>query len=121
LRRHAVDAKDHKEGGEQMPNKYETLILFSPDLTTEDRQQIMDRLSGVVSQYDGQVLEVDDWGMKELAYGVNKYHRGRYVRLEYGSEGDAVAELERRIRIAEGILKFITVKLEDDIQLAQEA
>jgi len=104
-----------------MANKYETLILFSPDLTTEDRQGIQDTLSGVVASYSGEVLAVDDWGMKELAYGVNKYHRGRYVRLEYAASGDVVAELERRIRIAEGILKFLTVKLDENIEVQQEA
>ncbi len=103
-----------------MLTKYETLLLFSPDLTSEERQEILDDLSRVISEYKGQVLTVDDWGLKNLAYEVKKHHRGYYLRLEYAAPGNTVQELERRIRIAEGVLKFLTVKLEDTVEIAEE-
>ncbi|MFW5863127.1 MAG: 30S ribosomal protein S6 [Desulfohalobiaceae bacterium] len=105
-----------------MPNKYETLLLFSPDLTTEERQKVLDDLSQVVQRYSGEVFTVDDWGLKDLAYPVQKHSKGHYLRLEYAAPGNTVHELERRIRIAEGLLKFLTVKLQDSVQTtAQEA
>jgi small subunit ribosomal protein S6 len=100
--------------------KYETLILFSPDLNSEERQAILNDLTGVVSTYSGQVIETDDWGLRELAYPVQKYTRGHYVRLEYGASGDVVHELERKLRIAEGVFKFLSVKLADAFQPAEE-
>lgn len=91
--------------------KYETLLLFSPELAAENLKEIVDNLSGVVAKGDGKVLNVDDWGMKDLAYPVKKQMRGHYVRLEYAAPGKLVAEIERLIRIADGIFKFVTVNL----------
>jgi len=104
-----------------MQRKFETLLLFSPDLGSEERQQVLDDLSRVVGEYSGQILEVDDWGKRTLAYPVQKHTRGHYVRLVYGALGSVVAELERRIRIADSVLKFMTVKLADEFQPAEEA
>jgi len=96
--------------------KFETLLLLSPELNTEERQTILETLTGVVGREQGQMLTVDDWGMRDLAYPVRKVMRGNYVRLEYAAPGGAVAELERIIRITEGIFKFVTVKLDPDYQ-----
>lgn len=104
-----------------MHRKFETLLLFSPDIGSEERQQVLDDVTRVVGEYSGQVVEVDDWGKRTLAYPVQKHTRGHYVRLVYGALGAAVAEIERRIRIADTVLKFMTVKLADEFQPAQEA
>jgi small subunit ribosomal protein S6 len=104
-----------------MHRKFETLLLFSPDVGSEDRQQVLDDLNRVVNEYSGQVVEVDDWGKRTLAYPVQKHTRGHYVRLVYGALGSVVAEMERRIRIADSVLKFMTVKLAEEFQPAEEA
>jgi len=91
--------------------RYEQLLLLSPELGTEELQEILDRLGAIVAREGGQVLAQDDWGMKETAYPVRKFTRGHYVRLEFALPEQAVAELERNVRITEGILKFITVRL----------
>lgn len=101
-------------------NKYETLLLLSPELSEEDRTGILENLDGVIQKGSGSVAEVDDWGMRELAYPVRKMTRGRYVRLVHVSPGEMVSELERIIRITDGIFKFVTVKLEEKVQ-PQEA
>jgi small subunit ribosomal protein S6 len=103
-----------------MQRKYETLLLFSPELTTEGRQEIVENLSGVISNHSGQVLTIDDWGMRELAYPVQKQTRGSYMRMEFGLDASYVNEFERKIRIADGILKYVIVKLEDSFE-AEEA
>ena len=104
-----------------MQRKFETLLLFSPDLTSENRQQILDNLTGFIQNNAGQMVATDDWGTRDLAYPVEKHTRGRYVRLEYGINGGQISELERRIRISDGILKFLTVKLSETFQPIQEA
>jgi small subunit ribosomal protein S6 len=96
-------------------NKYETLILLSPELASENRQEILDTLTGVITRENGTILEVDDWGMRDLAYPVRKQVRGYYVRLEYACPGQVVAELERIIRINDGIFKFLSVRLEEGV------
>ena len=94
--------------------KFETLILLSPELSAESREGILAALTGVIEREGGKVVEVDQWGMRDLAYPVKKLMRGFYVRLVYEAPAPLVAELERNIRITDGIFKFITVKLADE-------
>lgn len=96
--------------------KYETLLLLSPELTGDERQAILDNLTSIIDRESGSMVEVDDWGMRDLAYPVKKIMRGNYVRLVYNAPGAAVQELERIVRITEGIFKFVTVKLEDEVE-----
>ena len=96
--------------------KFETLLLLSPELSAETREGILTALTGVVERENGVMEEVDHWGMRDLAYPVRKQMRGYYVRLEYVAPGDTVAELERIIRISDGVFKFLTVKLADTVE-----
>lgn len=94
-----------------MANNYETLVLLSPELAEEDRKTILDNLTAIVDREGGSMVETDDWGMRQLAYPIQKQTRGYYVRLVFEAPGALVAELERNIRITDGIFKFMTVKL----------
>ncbi|WP_297848184.1 30S ribosomal protein S6 [uncultured Desulfovibrio sp.] len=94
--------------------KFETLLLLSPELSAENREGIVNALVAVVEREGGTMTEVDHWGMRDLAYPVRKLMRGYYVRLEYDAPAALVAELERNIRITDGIFKFVTVKLADE-------
>ncbi|MDD6180886.1 MAG: 30S ribosomal protein S6 [Desulfovibrionaceae bacterium] len=93
--------------------KFETLVLLSPELSAEKREGIVNALVAVVEREQGKMITVDNWGMRDLAYPVRKQMRGNYVRLEYAAPANLVAELERNIRITDGIFKFVTVKLAD--------
>ena len=95
--------------------KFETLLLLSPELAADAREALLGTFTGVIEREQGQVSNVDHWGMRDLAYPVRKQMRGYYVRLEYLAPGDVVAELERNIRISDGVFKFITVKLADAV------
>ena len=96
--------------------KFETLLLLSPELAADAREALLGTFTGVIEREQGQVSNVDHWGMRDLAYPVRKQMRGYYVRLEYLAPGDVVAELERNIRISDGVFKFITVKLADAVE-----
>lgn len=96
--------------------KMETLLLLSPELTAEERETVLTTLGGVIDRENGKMLTVDQWGMRDLAYPVQKQMRGFYVRLEYAAPSPLVAELERIIRITDGIFKFITIKLDDSVK-----
>ncbi len=96
--------------------QYETLLLLSPELAAEARKDVLDTLTGIIERENGKMLQADEWGMRDLAYAVRKQSRGYYVRLEYAAPGNCVAELERIIRINDGVFKFITVKLGDEFK-----
>ncbi|WP_028576139.1 30S ribosomal protein S6 [Desulfomicrobium escambiense] len=102
--------------------RYEELLLLSPELGTDECREIINNLSAVVEREGGNVLKIDDWGVKDTAYPVRKFNRGRYIRMEMSMPGKAVAELERNVRIADGVFKFITVKLADTpVETTEEA
>lgn len=96
--------------------KMETLVLFSPEITAEQRETLLTTLTGVVERENGNMLEVDHWGMRDLAYPVQKQMRGYYVRLEYMAPATLVAELERIIRIQDDIFKFLTIRLDETVE-----
>lgn len=98
--------------------KYEMLLLLSPELNVESKKALIDNLVAITEREQGTILAIDDWGTKDLAYPVRKHIRGQYVRLEFASPGTTVAELERNVRITDGIYKFVTVKLADKFEPA---
>ena len=95
--------------------KFETLLLLSPELSAENREGIINALTAIIEREKGVMVEVDNWGMRDLAYPVRKLMRGYYVRLVYNAPAELIAELERNVRITDGIFKFVTVKLADEV------
>ncbi len=100
--------------------KMETLLLLSPELSVEQRETILSTVDGVVAREGGKMLAVDQWGMRDLAYPVRKQMRGYYIRLEYAAPSKLVAELERVLRITDGVFKFLTVRLADAVAETEE-
>lgn len=94
--------------------KFETLLLLSPELSAENREGVISTLTAVVEREQGVITNMDHWGMRDLAYPVRKLMRGYYVRMEYEGPAALVAELERNVRITDGIFKFVTVKLAEE-------
>jgi small subunit ribosomal protein S6 len=100
--------------------KYETFLIIDPDLTEDAYNLASEKLKGVVNANGGTVLTYVPWGKKRLAYPVKKRSQGLYVLMEYGGGPELVAELERNMRLDERVLKFITVKLDDRFDPAEE-
>jgi len=102
--------------------RYETIFITDPDLQENERDALTKRLDELISQQNGTLLQVDDWGQKRLAYEIKKRQRGHYIRLDYCGTGPLVDEMERLFRIDDKILKYMTVLLEKsvDIEAAKE-
>jgi small subunit ribosomal protein S6 len=102
--------------------RYETIFITDPDLQDKDRDSLTQRLDKLISQQEGTLLKIDDWGQKRLAYEIRKKQRGYYIRLDYCGTGPLVDEMERLFRIDDNILKYMTVLLEKtvDIEAAKE-
>lgn len=94
--------------------KYESFFIVDPDLPEDAYQGVAQKFRGVVESGGGTVLSYAPWGKKKLAYSVKKKSYGYYVLMEFASGPDLIAELERTMRIDERVLKFITVKLDDE-------
>jgi len=88
--------------------RYETAILFDPELPEDSRKEFLVKLSGIVAGYKGEVLKTDDWGNRKLAYAIKKKSNAFYTFLLYTGSRGVVEEVERNIKIFEGILRHLT-------------
>jgi small subunit ribosomal protein S6 len=93
--------------------RYETVFILPPDLEEGRRKEILDRLDGVVEKGGGIRVKREDWGVRRLAYTVNRNPKGHYYLLDYVGSAQIVAELERHMRMLENVLRFLTVKTDD--------
>ena len=94
--------------------RYETITIIDPDLSDEERAQVLERTTNLIPKEGGFLIMLDDWGNRKLAYEIKKKVRGYYVRIDYCGVGSLVDEMERFFRIDDKILKFMTVLLEKD-------
>lgn len=92
---------------------YEAIIILDPGLTEESVDVEIGGLREVVGKKGGQVLEIQKWGKKRLAYEVKKRREGQYVLVKVAGPGEVVADLERYFRITEVILKGAVVRAEE--------
>ncbi len=90
--------------------RYETVVLLNPELSSEQVAQAVERYQALVAANAGELLKLDDWGQRPLAYPVEKHTRGYYTLIDYCGQAGTVQELERNLRIDERCMKFLTVK-----------
>ena len=95
--------------------RYETLFIVTPDISEEDLKAVATKVKGVVTGRNGIVASYDEQGRKKLAYSVKKQNKGYYVLMDYAGSADIVSELERNMRLDDRVLKYLTVKLEDQV------
>jgi small subunit ribosomal protein S6 len=93
--------------------RYETISIISPNIGEDEVKAISQRTAGIIEADGGTILNVDNWGLKKLAYPINKQQQGYYVYTEFAAVPAAVSEMERIFKIDDNVLKFMTVKLQE--------
>nr|WP_320193271.1 30S ribosomal protein S6 [uncultured Desulfobacter sp.] len=104
--------------------KYETVFIADPDMSDQAREELLERVRGIIERENGILLNTDEWGLKKLSYEIKKKLRGYYVCLTYGGTGALVTELERNFRLSDLIMKFMTILITEHVteeSLKQEA
>jgi small subunit ribosomal protein S6 len=97
--------------------RYETFVIIDPDLSQEQREPLIGRIEELITQMDGFLVLADDWGERKLAYNIKKKGRGYYLRFDYCGLAPLVNEIERFFRIDDRALKYMTVLLNEDVDL----
>lgn len=92
---------------------YESVLIARQDLGASQINTLVSELSEVIKKEGGEVVKVDNWGLKNLAYRIKKNRKGYYVLLNIVAPAKAVAEYERLVRLNEDIIRYMTVKVED--------
>jgi small subunit ribosomal protein S6 len=93
--------------------KYETIFILQPELSEDDIKSVTAKAQDVISSYKGECLRMDDWGIRKLAYPIKKSARGRYYYLRFDGNSALIAELERRLRLDEKVLRYQSVNITD--------
>jgi small subunit ribosomal protein S6 len=95
--------------------EFDTTFIVQPEISEEGREVLIGKLRGVLERAGATPLEVDDMGKKKLAYEIKKFQKGHYLSLFFLDKGQAVAELERAMRLDESILRWLTVRREEAV------
>ncbi len=95
---------------------YESIFIVHPEVVGDDQLAIIDKYKTILSDQGAEVLKVENWGTRTLAYQVKKQSKGCYVLMIFDAEPTVIAEFERRMRIDEMVIKFQTVLLENGYQ-----
>jgi small subunit ribosomal protein S6 len=95
---------------------YEELFILRPDLPEEETDQLIERLTTLIAGQGGNVDKVDKWGVRKLAYRVQKRTEGFYVLLVFTAKPETVREVERQLRVQDQVMKFITVRIDERLK-----
>ena len=93
---------------------YEALYVVHPEVVADELTALMDKFQTVLTDQNAEIHKLDNWGVRKLAYPINKLERGCYVQTLFRAEPQVIAEFERRLRLDEKVLRFLTVRLEGD-------
>jgi len=95
---------------------YEELFIVKPDTPEEEVDGFVEQIQHVITNGKGTVDKTDKWGMRKLAYRVQKYNEGIYVLIQFSSSPELVKEVERRMRVSDQVIKFITVRIDEKLK-----
>lgn len=95
---------------------YEQLYIAKPDATDEQVDALNGQLETVIKQGGGKIDKTDKWGVRKLAYRVKKQAEGYYVLIFFHAEAATVKEIERRLRVSDLVLKFLTVRMDEKLK-----
>ncbi len=97
-----------------MNRTYELMFIVRPDMTEEDQDKLISTLETAVTSSGGQVKGMEKMGKRRLAYTVRRFHDGMYMLLTFEGSGGLVHELERRLRVSEPVIKFLSVRIDEE-------
>ena len=95
---------------------YEELFIVDPDATDEQIDGVVGQIEEIVTGAGGKIDKVDKWGVRKLAYRIKKREEGCYVLVQFSSDAKAVREIERRLRVGELVLKYLTVRIDEKMK-----
>ncbi|MBN1615032.1 MAG: 30S ribosomal protein S6 [Deltaproteobacteria bacterium] len=99
--------------------RYETIFIAPVELPDNEMNDLVERFEAIITGRQGIVVKRENWGKRKLAYEIKKQNRGYYTLLDYVAKSEVVTELERNLRIDDKVLKYMTVKKADKVDLDQ--
>ncbi|OGP62813.1 MAG: 30S ribosomal protein S6 [Deltaproteobacteria bacterium RBG_13_53_10] len=100
---------------------YESIFIMDPDLEEDQAQSVIEKIKGIITQTQGEILKLEDWGKRKLAYNVRKKPRGHYILIHFSGPPVTLSELERNFRVMDTVIKFQSVRLDETLPSVSEA
>jgi small subunit ribosomal protein S6 len=97
--------------------RYETVFVLRPDLDETEMKEVVQKLENVIAREEGTLVKKEHWGIRKLAYTVNHCSKGYYLLFDYVGPTQLIGELERHMKISENVIKFLTIKKADHIDM----
>src|SRR5215471_20770015 len=92
---------------------YEELFIIKPDAPEEEVDAFIQQVKELIASGKGTIEKDEKWGVRKLAYRIQKYNEGAYVLIQFSAPADLVKEVERRMRVTDQVIKFITVRIDE--------
>jgi len=93
-------------------NDYETTFILTPELSEDELKQAAEKFVKLIRDNEGDIINIESWGMRKLAYPINKVNNGYYTYVEFRAYGDFISRLEQEYRYDDRIIRSLTVKLD---------
>jgi small subunit ribosomal protein S6 len=93
---------------------YESLYIVHPEVVGDELTALVDKFQKILNDQQAEIVKLDNWGTRKLAYPIKKVERGNYIQVLFSAGPEVVAEYERRLRLDEQIMRFLTVRLDRD-------
>ena len=109
-----------QEGGQRAVSDrvYELLFIADPNLGEPEVDALTSLVQGYIEKESGKIQKIEKWGKKRLAYPIGKNREGSYVLMVANSPGSSISEVERRMRVTDGILRFLAVRIDAEMKKA---
>jgi len=95
-----------------MLNQYETVFIATPVLSEAQMKEAVEKFKNVITSNSGEIVHEENWGLKKLAYPIQKKTTGFYYLVEFRGEGELIEQLELQFRRDERIIRFLTIKMD---------
>jgi len=93
-------------------NKYEALYIIKPNLEEEARKTVIEKFKGIAEAV-GEVSEINEWGIRKLAYEIQNFKEGYYVLMNFKAPEDLPTEIERNFKISDDVVRYMVMKIEE--------
>jgi len=103
-----------QEEVKRMLNKYESIYIVKPEVEEQGIKELVEKFNALIETAGGKVSEVQEWGLKRLAYPIQKKEQGYYVLVNFEANPESIVELERVYKITDSVMKFITVRKDEE-------
>jgi small subunit ribosomal protein S6 len=100
--------------------KYEIIFVVRPDVNDEELEKLVTQMQGVVTGAGGIIEKVEKMGRRRLAYRVARQREGLYILFVLEGNGDTVKELERRLKVTDSVIKYLTVRVDEELKRAEK-